>query len=97
MERVFLPDILIQCQKGTKLYSPLLGEVTLEEVDYDRLYPIVVTVIDENGNTKKHSFSEYGLYYSEDEEVSIFPNDKQRDWNKFKVEMDLLKHRYERC
>lgn len=33
-------EILRKCPLGTKLYSPVYGEVVLTKVDYDEAYPI---------------------------------------------------------
>lgn len=33
-------EILRKCPLGTKLYSPVYGEVVLTKVDYDETYPI---------------------------------------------------------
>ena len=37
-----IAEILRHCPKGTKLYSTVFGEVTLDEVDIHDIYPIVV-------------------------------------------------------
>ena len=74
-------EILRKCPNGTKLYSPVFGEVELTKVDYDEEYPI--TCITKNGD--------YGLFtrngmlfcsYS-DTECMLFPSKDQRDWSKF--------------
>lgn len=78
-----IAEILRKCPKGTKLYSPVFGEVELTKVDYDELYPI--TCLTKNGD--------YGLFtrdgilffdYS-DTECMLFPSKDQRDWSKFVV------------
>lgn len=78
-----IAEILRKCPKGTKLYSPVFGEVKLTKVDYDEVYPI--TCLTKNGD--------YGLFtrdgilffdYS-DTECMLFPSKDQRDWSKFVV------------
>lgn len=78
-----IAEILRKCPKGTKLYSPVFGEVELTKVDYDEVYPI--TCLTKNGD--------YGLFtrdgilffdYS-DTECMLFPSKDQRDWSKFGV------------
>lgn len=78
-----IAEILRKCPKGTKLYSPVFGEVELTEVDYDEVYSI--TCLTKNGD--------YGLFtrdgilffdYS-DTECMLFPSKDQRDWSKFVV------------
>ncbi len=78
-----IAEILRKCPKGTKLYSPVFGEVELTKVAYDEVYPI--TCLTKNGD--------YGLFtrdgilffdYS-DTECMLFPSKDQRDWSKFGV------------
>lgn len=78
-----IAEILRKCPRGTKLYSPVFGEVELAKVAYDEEYPI--TCITKNGV--------YGLFtrdgslffgYS-DTECMLFPSKDQRDWSKFVV------------
>lgn len=78
-----IAEILRKCPRGTKLYSPVFGEVELAKVAYDEEYPI--TCITKNGV--------YGLFtrdgslffgYS-DTECMLFPSKDQRDWSKFGV------------
>ena len=42
-ENLNLVEILKDCPKGTKLYSPAFGECVLEEVTSNKEYPIKVT------------------------------------------------------
>lgn len=35
-----IAEILRKCPTGTKLYSPVFGEIVLKKVDYDEEYPI---------------------------------------------------------
>ena len=77
-----LVKILKDCPKGTKLYSAIHGEVTLDQVNnIDGYYPIVVKY-----NDSQTEFTRDGKYYIEyDGECMLFPSKDQRDWSKFKA------------
>ena len=84
-ENLNLVEILKDCPKGTKLYSPALGEVAFEEINYyDRTYPIIVNT--EDGT---FCFTKQGkLYNIEQSECLLFPSREERDWSKFKPKKD---------
>lgn len=69
---------------GTKLYSPIFGEVIFQGIDSDGNYPITVMV--SGGDFR--SFSQEGKYHCcyEDTECLLFPSKENRDWSTFKVE-----------
>lgn len=78
-----IAEILRHCPKGTKLYSTVFGEVTLDEVDIYDIYPIVVRRF----NHLKTSFDKEG-HYLEDypgAECVLFPSKEQKDWNEFRL------------
>ena len=82
-ENLNLVEILKDCPKGTKLYSPIYGDVELEEVyiNDDKSYPIRVKISKNTFN----SFSEDGRNYREyNGECMLLPSREQRDWSKFK-------------
>ena len=82
-ENLNLVEILKDCPKGTKLYSPIYGDVELEEVyiNDDKSYPIRVKI----SKNAFNSFSEDGRNYREfNGECMLFPGKDQRDWSKFK-------------
>ena len=83
-ENLDLVEILKDCPKGTKLYSPLFGEVELECVKDGSAYPIRVLL---NKNGTEVGFTLEGTmcpsYY--DGECVLFPSKDQRDWSKFKA------------
>ena len=82
-ENLNLVEILKDCPKGTKLYSPIYGDVELEEVyiNDDKSYPIRVKISKNTFN----SFSEDGRNYREyNGECMLFPSKDNRDWSKFK-------------
>ena len=80
-ENLNLVEILKDCPEGTKLYSPVFGEVEFESIN-DIIGPIVVTT--NTGNAE--CFTADGkmhTYYNG--ECLLFPSKEQRDWSKFKI------------
>lgn len=76
-----IAEILKDAPKGTKLYSPIFGEVTLDRVsEKGIIYVIPITAI-----IYSYSFYSDGTY-SDGGEIMLFPSKKNRDWNKFKIE-----------
>ena len=78
-ENLNLVEILKDCPEGTKLYSPVFGEVEFESIN-DIIGPIVVTT--NTGNAE--CFTADGkmhTYYNG--ECLLFPSKEQRDWSKF--------------
>lgn len=85
MSKLNLAEILKDCPKGTKLYSPIFGDVEFCCVrDTGRAVMIEVMVFP---NTPKTFYTDgrYNTYYS-DSEVTLFPSKDNRDWSTFKVE-----------
>lgn len=82
-ENLNLVEILKDCPKGTKLYSPLFGEVELECVKDGNAYPIRVLL---NKNGTEVGFTLEGTicpsYY--DGECVLFPSKEEQDWSKFR-------------
>ena len=77
-ENINLCEILKDCPKGTKLWSPVWGDITFEMIDaFDGLVYVLkhkgVHIILNNGK------------FDADGECIIFPSKDQRDWNKFKA------------
>lgn len=83
-ENIDLTEILKGCPKGTKLYTPVWGEVSFIEIKENRncLYPIC---IDANTSTAYHYLAKDGRYLlnRETAECILFPSKEQRDWSKF--------------
>jgi len=76
-----IAKILKDCPKGTKLYSPVYGEVQFLYVD-NGSYPITV----DTDNDTTASFTLDGrLDANYDGECMIFPSKDNRDWSTFKV------------
>ncbi len=77
-ENINLCQILKDCPKGTKLWSPVWGDITFETIDaFDGLVYVLkhkgVHIILDNGK------------FDVDGECIIFPSKDQRDWSKFKA------------
>lgn len=85
--KINIAEILKYCPKGTKLYTPLFGEVTFDSIDIDEKYPIVVYKLD----GMKTSFNEEG-HYTEypNSECVLFPSSEMRDWTKFFKRGDVV-------
>lgn len=78
-----IAEILKHCPKGTKLYSLVHGEVTLEKIEKTGEYPIKVIV----QNNRSEFFTKDGLLFPNNlnGECVLFPSKKQRDWSKFRL------------
>ena len=80
-EKLNLVAILKDCPKGTKLYSPVWGEVYFEKILGHPYYAISINTISGNKCLTKE-----GCYIiADDTECIIFPSRDQRDWSKFKI------------
>jgi hypothetical protein len=82
-----LVEILKDVPRGTKLYSPIFGEVEFFAIDEYSSYPIIVEARDNYGNKYSKTFTKEGFYsinYSEGEQL-LFPSEKNRDWSTFKL------------
>lgn len=79
-----LISILKHCPEGTKLYSPIYGEVVLDSVQSKSIYTLAKT---NNGATLVVEFTRLGRLYSEfsNSECVLFPSKDQRDWDKFRI------------
>ena len=81
METINLAKILKNCPKGTKLYSPICGECTLERVHNESKRIIILT-----SDYTTLTFHNNGKYYPMDNaECLLFPSKENRDWSKFQL------------
>lgn len=82
-----IAEILKYCPKGTKLYTPLFGEVTFDSIGIYEKYSIIVYKLD----GIKTSFTEEG-HYTEypNSECVLFPSSEMRDWTKFFKRGDIV-------
>ena len=78
MEKINIAEILKDCPKGMKLYSPLCGECEFINIKNDVIYV-------ESSLNKALCFNSLGMFYEwyEESECIIFPSKDQRDWSKF--------------
>ena len=89
-ENLNLAEILKDCPKGTRLYSPMFGNVELVKVHPCETKDFPILIKTKPANTERQgrcfSFAANGTYYGglEDTECLLFPSKKQRDWSKFK-------------
>lgn len=81
MKNLNLTEILKDCPEGTKLYSPLYGDVELVKVHHDgRNHPIEIKL----RNYEFDSFTKDGRIFAKyNGECLLFPSKEQRDWSKF--------------
>ena len=85
-ENIDLTKILKDCPKGTKLYSPVFGEVIFNEISLDQDNPIEVSLSDNVTEDFTKDGKLYNEYYNyKNTECVLFPSKEQRDWSKFKV------------
>lgn len=78
-ENLNLAEILKDCPKGTKLWSPLCGECEFDSLNMG-------TIICKKQNAQEITFTSEGYYMIpvfDDCECMIFPSKDQRDWSKF--------------
>ena len=84
-ENIDLTNILKDCPKGTKLYSPVFGEETyfvgISSCQED-VKPIIIRVAYEEGDI--YCLASNGHLYADNYgECCIFPSKEMRDWSKF--------------
>ena len=91
-ENLNLAEILKDCPEGTKLYSPVYGDVELVKAIQvedeflspieDDIYPIKIKL----NNNSLDNFTKDGRMFTDySGECMLFPSKDQRDWSKFKI------------
>lgn len=80
-ENLNLVEILKDCPEGTKLYSPVFGEVEFESIN-DIIGPIIVTT---NIGHPECFTADGKMFARYNGECLLFPSKEQRDWSKFKI------------
>ena len=80
MDKVNIAEILKNCPKGTKLYSPLCGECEFFKIKDGVIYV-------ESSLNKVLGFNSLGMFYEwyEESECLLFPSKENRDWDTFQV------------
>ena len=79
-ESIDLTKILKDCSIGTKLYTPVWGEVLFRQVNnQNQIYPICIET-----RTGRIGLTKEGHYLNIiDADCVLFPSKDQRDWSKF--------------
>lgn len=95
MQKLNLVEILKDCPKGTRLYSPLCGECELSWVEENKSYQAIgVKALCEYKFMLNLSFSNDGTYIGRYDdngnyygigECMLFPSKDNRDWSTFNV------------
>lgn len=80
-----LVSILKHCPEGTKLYSPIYGEVTFTRISI--INTILCKATKSNGEITSVDFNRFGRLSGEfsNAECVLFPSKDQRDWDKFRI------------
>ena len=82
-ENLDLCEILKDCPRGTKLWSPVWGDVTLSEINDDGGHFSILLSVD--GFNDMPLYPNGKMYDVKEAECLVFPSKEQRDWSKFKV------------
>lgn len=92
--KINIAEILRDCPKGTKLYSPLFGKCELVGVDTDEDGDFIrVEFFFQDGHVKEsRTFSSDGRYFEwyPNAECMLFPSERMRCWSKFFKRGDVL-------
>lgn len=87
--KINIAEILKDCSKGTKLYSPIFGEVK-----FNKYHENIITILStsNDGRNTLNTFMKNGSYYSgySQSECLLFPSLKMRDWTKFFKRGDVV-------
>ena len=78
--KINIAEILKNKPQGTKLYSPIFGNLR-----YEDLVPDLgeFTVVTSDNTSAKHSFRSDGRYNRHGEPLMLLPSKEMRDWRKF--------------
>jgi hypothetical protein len=81
------------CPQGTKLYSPLFGEVEFVRIDMgNHKFPIIVRALENGIPFSNVNFTAEGKWYNvEQSECLLFPSKDNRDWNEFNLPANTFK------
>lgn len=86
--KINIAEILKDCPKGMKLYSPIYGKIELLKVNSDSVYPIMIAT----GIDRRGEFTSDGKLYEKypSAECLLFPSSEMRDWTKFFKRGDVV-------
>lgn len=83
-----IAKLLHNSPRGTKLWSPMFGDVVLENanIDDDEEFPITVSFIDKKGSKQYARFTATGQWYPRalQGDVVLWPNKNHRTWEGYK-------------
>lgn len=90
--KINIAEILRDCPKGTKLYSPLLGKCKFVEIGIDEGEDFIHVEYGLEDKKKCAVFPSDGRYFDwiKDTECLLFPSARMRDWNKFFKRGDVV-------
>ena len=83
-ENINLYEILKDCPKNTKLWSPVYGYVWLKEI-IDRKLTNTPIILTSPGFNEIRLYNNGKYYDIQESECIVFPSETQRDWSKFKI------------
>ena len=86
-----IAEILKDCPAGTKLYSPLFGEVELNSVRQNYRVDDVTTICIDTSDTRqiRKCFDAFGRYFAlDDSECLLFPSKEIRTWEDWEVPVE---------
>lgn len=84
--KVDLVELLKDIPVGTKMYSPIFGEVTLDCVcDYISIEKCVYVKTVRGGSAQFDTEGHWMLCDFKSEEPMLFPSKEQRNWSEFKI------------
>lgn len=88
-DNINIAEILKDCPKGMKMYSPLFGEV---ELCVSKSDGIAVFSKTNNGDNIFNTFTENGIFYSgySQSQCLLFPSSEMTDWSKFFKRGDVV-------
>lgn len=81
-ENIDLTEILKDCPRGAKLYSPIVGVVEFERIAKDLTDPIIARK--EDGGAIYFSADGRSIQFRNNTCI-LFPNEELRDWSEFKA------------
>lgn len=88
-EGINILKILEDMPKGTKLWSPICGEIDFMGINKRSEYPVLAGIAEHF----QLLFTEYGKRFkTKDVELLLFPSKDMRDWSKFFKEGDVLEN-----
>lgn len=92
MEKINIAEILRDCPKGTKLYSPLFGKCELVAIGSDDDSDNILIAYECDYEKRCETFSPEGCFLSwlKDTECLLFPSSKIRSWDKFFKRGDVV-------